>query len=281
MQESAAVISTRETWPSLRQRDGRRTSEEIIREWIARFATNCGQVLSEARVLLWLDEFSHVEPERLEAGFGAVMGSHTINTIPQVGEIHALLDHARQVGQENEAQEDWELALDYCRRYCRPALPNWRRQAPTLPPKIEEAITRAGGFNRLESCPESELQWAKKDFIAALTNIGELQRVAPLLPRGSAARTFLRQLAARSDKSALRSLAPATAAVEMVPSGSPAPDDPIRAECATLRERLSQPEPRPAMTSAEFEARRELLQRQAAQLADAQAGGRKCAISTS
>jgi hypothetical protein len=277
MQELTAVISMRRTLPSLQQQDAGRTSEEIIREWIARFATNCGQVLSEARVLLWLDEFSRVEPERLEAAFGAVMRSHAINTIPQVGEIHALLDRVEQLGGEAEAEDAWAFALNYATKHYHPDL-GVDRRAPELQPKIERAIIAAGGLRWLWGCPEEQLQWAKKSFVASLKNSAELERVADLLPNRSEARKLLGQWRAQSERSAPRSLAPAVAVVEAVSNGPLAPDDPIRAECAVLREKLGQPEPRPVMTSAELEARRKLLRRQAAEiLEDTRTAPRKLA----
>ena len=110
-----------------------------------------------------------------------------------------------------EAEDAWRFALDYCVHHFRPGLPNWRRRAPALAPKIEEAIARAGGFGWLESCPESELQWAKKKFLEALSNLAELEKAADLLPSGGEARSILRQLAARSELCAPRNLPPVPA----------------------------------------------------------------------
>src|SRR5215831_2591749 len=71
------------------------TSDGVIREWIGRFAENCGQVPSEGRVLLWIDELGSIEPSLLEQAFRTVLQTHAVNTIPQIGEIRAQLEQSK------------------------------------------------------------------------------------------------------------------------------------------------------------------------------------------
>jgi hypothetical protein len=104
--------------------DVARSSEDVIREWIGRFAVNCGQALSDARVLLWIDELGAFAPEPLEQAFRFVLRSHAINTIPQIGAVHdalqnlqakALLDdqvpvESRKPLSPEEAEKQWQEA---------------------------------------------------------------------------------------------------------------------------------------------------------------------------
>lgn len=71
------------------------SSEDVIRQWIGRFAHNCGQTLTDERVLLWIDELGAFAPEQLEQAFRFVLRSHTINTIPQIGAVCDALDGLR------------------------------------------------------------------------------------------------------------------------------------------------------------------------------------------
>lgn len=224
----------------------------MIREWVARFAVNCGQQLSEARVLLWIDELSDIEPDRLIAAFRAVMRSHTFNSIPQIGDIRAKIDQAESNGLELRAVQAWEHALGVAE--------SDGRGFQALDAATQHAILAAGGLHWMESCPEQELQWAKKRFLEDFKLVHETRQTEHLLSDGEA-KQIVRQLAAKRPRP--RALSPVT-----VPTATAAlpPDDPIRAEFAALREQLNRPEPMPTKTEAELESRRELLKRQAAQI---------------
>jgi hypothetical protein len=204
-------------------RGERRTNEQLIREWLARFAANAGQPLTEARAVLWLDELSQIEPSRLEAAFRLVMRTHAINTIPQIGEILSQIDRAEQLGRDAEAEQKWAWALRYAERHFHPDLGRDRR-GPELPPAIERAIAACGGLRWLWGCGEDQLQWTKKRFVASLAQSAELERSASLLPQGSEAQNILRRMAKQSKLPSRAELpvAPAVAQTSVCGLGSSA-----------------------------------------------------------
>lgn len=103
-------ISMRKSATQPKTQGAGRTSEELIREWVGRFAVNCGQVLSDARVLLWIDELGGIDPDLLEQAFRIVLQTHSINTIPQIGAVHDALQSLRTNASLNErrvASQRW------------------------------------------------------------------------------------------------------------------------------------------------------------------------------
>lgn len=90
--------------------DGAQTSEATVREWILRFATNCGQPLNDGQVLLWIEQFAGADSALLQRAFQAVLQSHTFSNMPTVGEIYAKLDELRQadfLAEEQIARARW------------------------------------------------------------------------------------------------------------------------------------------------------------------------------
>lgn len=235
--------------------DADRTSEDVIREWVARFAVNCGQQLSEARVLLWIDELSDIEPDRLIPAFRAAMRSHTFNSIPQIGDIRAKIDKTESDARTIEAKVVWERVL----------------MAASLGGHFEDfdAVTQQAlgrsGWSYLVHCDSYEgAKWAEKQFVAAYIRLHETRQAEHLLGEGKA-KKIIRQLGAELGRAAPRELPPIAAPVAV---DQPALGDlgEIRSKLATLRDQLNRPEPKPTMTEAEFEARRELLKLQSAEI---------------
>jgi hypothetical protein len=185
MASSLELISTRKS--SERQQPqaaANRASEDVIRLWIARFAVNCGQTLSDARVLLWIDELSDIEPERLERAFRNVMRSHTFNSIPQVGEIRAQIDGAVESGTQQAAELEWQHVLDLRRRFWNPDMRGgFSRGMPTLSERVQQAARAAGVFGDFESV-EALHVWGKKRFVESFITYSELEQDEFLLPDG-------------------------------------------------------------------------------------------------
>ena len=182
--------STKRLCGSSRVQDGDRTSEDVIREWVARFAINCGQPPSEARVLLWIDELSDIEPDRLEAAFRAVLRSHTFNSIPQVGEIRAQIKQADSNARDIEAALAWDKVLRFvdCSVWSGIVLTTKERRAANL--------VRA--FDRIEHCDTDEdLDWIRKEYLKSYARVCDLEENEYLLPEGEA-RKLLCKLGAAS-----------------------------------------------------------------------------------
>jgi hypothetical protein len=219
--------------------DADRTSEDVIREWVARFAVNCGQQLSEARVLMWIDELSDIEPDRLIHAFPAVEHSHTFNSIPQIGDIRAKIDQAESDARTIEAKTVWERVL----------------MAASLGGHIEDfdAVTQhaldRSAWSYLVHCDNYEgAKWAEKQFIAAYIRLHETRRAEHLLGEGEA-KKIIRRLGAELKRAAPKEPPPIAAPVAFA-SLAPGKLGEIRSKLATLREQKSQsePEPKPTMT---------------------------------
>jgi len=224
--------------------------DDLIREWLARFATNCGQPPSDARMLLWIDELQDIEPERLAHTFRAVMRSHTFNSIPQIGEIRAQIDEANAAGLQLEAESAWETYLGHVKRFFHPDI-GWNRRAPCLSAIIEHCARVAGGPHWVECCPESELQWVRKRFIDAYKLVQETGQVEHLLSDGEG-KNILRSLNTTLSPAPSQMLA---AAPDSLGGPGPlAPDDPLRAEFDAVFQRLkvSRPAP-PPLTPEQWE----------------------------
>jgi hypothetical protein len=244
-----------------------RSSEDVVREWIARFATNCGQPLSNARVVLWLDELADIEPARLEAGFRRLLHSHRFNNIPQIGDIRRQIDDIESRALDLEAEASWQRVLRYAETggcFIGPATTG------ELSPLEKKAAEYAGGLGLIAGCPFDRLPFVKKSYTDALKFLEETGHVKNLLAEGEA-KELLRELSTRAEDVDFRKeLVPcqdedAIAAAGAEPA-KPADVHAIRSEFAALRATAGALEPRPAMTEAEFCARKELLDRQAEQI---------------
>ena len=67
-----------------------------------------------------------------------------------------------------------------------------RRGAPQLPPAVQHAARAAGGFAFIERCPEGELVWCRKNFLAAYANFHATAKVEHLLSDGEAKEIYER-----------------------------------------------------------------------------------------
>jgi hypothetical protein len=184
MASSLELISTHKSSEQQQPQAASRGSEDVIRLWIARFAVNCGQTLSEARVLLWIDELSDIEPEQLERAFRNVMRSHTFNNIPQIGDIRAQIDDATKSATQQATELAWQHVLDLRRRFWNPDMPGgFSRNMPQLSERVQQAARAAGVFRDFESV-EALHVWAKKRFVESFIAYSEFEQDEFLLPDG-------------------------------------------------------------------------------------------------
>lgn len=119
--------------------DDTRSSELVVRKWIARFATNCSQPLGDGQVLLWLEQFQRVASELLEQAFQAVLCEHVFSNIPTVGEVWEKLDEAtRHVEHQRwlTNQPPWEELHRRGQEYCEKASA-WSREIAELQSKAK------------------------------------------------------------------------------------------------------------------------------------------------
>jgi hypothetical protein len=174
-----------ETLPS-RERSSR--TENVARQWVLQFAELYSASLAERGprfVELWVSAFLDLAPDALEAACRRAM--QTCKFFPTPAEIRTHIENANGNGAALEIEEAWSRALDWVQQYFHPDL-GVTRGAPELPAAIQHAMRAAGGMRWLDSCPASELQWAKKRFVEDFTRIHETQQSEHLLTRPEARR---------------------------------------------------------------------------------------------
>ena len=105
--------------------------------------------------------------------------------------IHFNIDQADETGFQLKAEKDWDGLLAWIRENYYPDS-GVRRGAPQLSPAVQHAARAAGGFGHLERCPESELTWCRKTFLAAYANFHATAKVEHLLSDGEAKEIYQR-----------------------------------------------------------------------------------------
>jgi hypothetical protein len=185
MPNSLELLSMSKSEPRRRPQVASGTSEEVIRQWIGRFAVNCGQALPEGRVLLWLDELSDVKPEVLERVFRGVLRTYVFNNIPPIGEIRSRIDAALASATQQNAELEWERVVELRRRFFNPDTPGcFSRGMPKLSEQVDRAA-RASGIFKLQDFDQEQLHvWARKRFIESYVAWCESEQDEFLLPDG-------------------------------------------------------------------------------------------------
>jgi hypothetical protein len=223
-------------------------TEQLAREWAVTFAELYSVSLRDRGprfVALWVSALADLAPEVLDTACRKAMKS--CRFFPTPAEIRGSVQTANDTVQDLETEQAWHTALDYVERWFHPDL-GISRRAPRLPLKIEHAIRGAGGWHWLWGCPEDQLPWAKKSFIAAYVNITDLEKHQELMPHGAEARELLRRLSASATPIS-RTLARPTAAGH----------GELNADVSVLRdlhEKLERPQPVQVLPLEEFDRRK-------------------------
>jgi len=143
--------------------NGSTETELVVREWLARFATNAGQPLTETRVIMWLDEFAGIDPDLLSRAFRAVLREHVFSNVPTIGQVYQEIDKLRDAEatastyKELPAPAPWEQLHEQGFEYCR-RMAEWTRTLFALRKKFEVA-------------PKADpVVYATPDRLAELTN---------------------------------------------------------------------------------------------------------------
>lgn len=216
----------------------------VVRKWIVTFGEIFGREITPELVKVWCKLLADVDAEALN--HACERAAKTCKFFPSPAEIRGQLDRANAAGFALEAEEKWQQLLEWVKSFYHPNI-GVKRGAPQLDPAIQFAARVAGGFHWLESCPESELQWAKKRFIESFSRVHETGEVEHLLTDGEA-RRILATLRAGLPQSINRQLAPAPEALRYCPSKSE-----VR---AALDRAISLPVATAAMSDEEFEERK-------------------------
>lgn len=181
MENQASSLSTRLEQPPRSDSESR---VRLIREWLFRFALNCGETLSPDRasglVTLWSEGFADVAPGRLQAAFVSCIRAHRFPKMPTVADIRSHLTKAEEGATNLEAERKWEQVL----RYAQSTSPDYPARPVRIKDQTQAAIRAAGGLDWIRDCPSDDLQWAKKRFLESFTSWNALEKNQFLLPDG-------------------------------------------------------------------------------------------------
>ncbi len=174
--------------------DMRSTLESLIEEWVPKLAINAGAALDAKTQAvykaLWLEGLEDLPPDVLRAAFVKTLRECAYWPV-KVADIRKHIDHAEETALVLEADNAWQTALDYRRRYWHADLPGQRPSyAPKLPERIEQSMRAAGVCVDYKDSDQLHV-WCKKRFIEYFLAWTEMEKEGKfLLPKGELRNTL-------------------------------------------------------------------------------------------
>jgi hypothetical protein len=166
--------------------------EAAISKWLVKFCALFDKNLTPILKATWCEALSDLNVETINTA--CLQAERTAEFFPSPGFIRKQISQADARGFELNAEREWQSLMAWVRENIFPDT-GIRRGAPELPAGTQYAARAAGGVFYLERCDEDRLVWARKNFLATLTNVHETRQVEHLLSDESAKR-ILRELCA-------------------------------------------------------------------------------------
>ena len=170
------------------------TLDSLVRKWLMVLGEAYQYVVSPTLAGVWISSLEDIPPARLDAAFKALVKRWKPDfgrKFPAPADLRSLLDTAEEKGFELKAQSEWTNLLSWIESNYFPDS-GVRHGAPQLSPAVHHAARAAGGFAYIERCPEKELTWCRKTFLAAYKNYHETAQVEHLLSDGEAKEIYER-----------------------------------------------------------------------------------------
>jgi hypothetical protein len=190
MEPQKAALATTSESPSKDSSNSNPHRENLVREWIVRFAVNADKpldaVAQTAHFANWTDGFADVETSRLKAAFIACIRSLTFKTMPTIGDIRQHLTKAESNAAQLAAEQRWQYVLNYTREHFHPDLRDYH--APKLDEHTDYAVGAAGQLGGIAESDRDALVWCKKAFIEAYLAWDQRGKDKFLMPQGEVAK---------------------------------------------------------------------------------------------
>jgi hypothetical protein len=243
------VLNNKLATISLRQES--ESTEQTVREWLVKLAeihrkNGAPYPLTAVMTAVWVDSLGDLDADVLDAAFRKLAQAGCRREFPIPADARAHIDRANANGLQLEAEEAWRAWVKHIDRHYHPDL-GWDQRTRQLPAITEHAARAAGGAFWVSTCPESDMQWARKRFIESYTLAHETGQVQHLLTRGEA-RKILASFA--SEAPARQLPQPAHAPIATGPEPSKPDHETLRA-LDDVFEKLNAPRPGPVLLSAE------------------------------
>lgn len=133
-----------------------------IRRWLTRFAALYAYVPNDLVAPIWREEFCKLTEVAFEAACRKVEQTFKPTSacpFPVPANLRDVIAEVVDASESIKADQAWSTLLRNLQ---------WDAFNPEkLSERTRHAVSAAGGFEYLESCPLSELAWAKKRFIEA------------------------------------------------------------------------------------------------------------------
>jgi hypothetical protein len=208
----------------------------VLTEWLQKLARihsiNRREpiVITEELFAIYGEALAHVSPDQLETAF--LKATQECVFFPQPAEILKYLDRAGQLQFEIESEEAWQRVMEFKDRFFHPDLGIYKN-SPALPQKINYAVKAVpGGLRYISTCRTDQLQWAKKQFIEALTRINAAGEVQDLIGPGEA-------------KKIVAMLAAGSREINSVPAAENHPEPLSPSTASTVPDRVVEKTPEP------------------------------------
>jgi hypothetical protein len=170
------------------------TLDSLVRKWLAILGEAYQYVVSPTLAGVWISSLEDIPANRLDTAFKALVRTWKPDfgrKFPAPADLRSLLDTAEEKGFELKAQSEWTNLLSWIESNYFPDS-GVRRGAPQLSGAVQHAARAAGGFAYIERCPEKELTWCRKAFLAAYKNYHETALVEHLLSDNEAKEIYER-----------------------------------------------------------------------------------------
>lgn len=181
-----------------------------IREWLVKFGAVHNREITPLLIASW--EEALVSVRDIEVLRGAFLrAQQTSRFFPTPADVLGQIGKAEVVAVDVTAEQKWQGVLRYIQNWYAPDF-GISPRAPAVSAAVEHAVNAAGGWRWIESCPDSDLPWAKTRFIEAwkqFSSAAELQA----LPTSAEARAVLAEAARRMEHDAQRKALPKKPAV--------------------------------------------------------------------
>jgi hypothetical protein len=154
-----------------------------ISDQLTMLAEAFAEPLTDERVEIYVRGLSDIPQEQLRVSFQRAL--RQLTWFPKLAELRNFAGANSEAENKVEADAAWKFVNDYLQRWGVDRLPIYaggkQVTAPPLPPRIEYALRRIGGFRALNQMDLTKLPFMYRDFCEAYNLAPVAEQMAPRL----------------------------------------------------------------------------------------------------